>query len=90
MPGRHRGRLLLKRPNAALNLVHSLWASIQGDPRYMRKLHGYLTLIWFVAAFPIMVFWHDNVPFLVFVSVYAVVTGQAARVEEKQDATSSS
>lgn len=71
-------------------MVHALWASIQGDPRYMRKLHGYLTILWFVAAFPIMYFWSENLKFLVFVSVYAVVTGhwsswQAARVEEKQD-----
>ena len=73
-----------------MNVVHSLWASIQGDPAYMRRLHGWLTIAWFVAAFPIMIFWRESVQFLVFVSVYAVVTGhwsswQAARVEEKQD-----
>lgn len=56
----------------------------------MRVLHGWLTIIWFVAAFPIMYFWSENIKFLVFISVYAVVTGhwsswQAARVEEKQD-----
>lgn len=71
-------------------MVHALWAAVQGDAAFMRKLHGYLTIAWFIAAFPIMYFWHDNVPFLVFISVYAVVTGhwsswQAARVEEKQD-----
>ncbi len=71
-------------------IVHSLWASIQGDPRLMRRLHGWLTIIWFAASFPIMYFWSENIKFLVFVSVYAVVTGhwsswQAARVEEKQD-----
>jgi hypothetical protein len=73
-----------------LNVARSLWASIQGDPAYMRKLHGYLTVLWFVAAFPIMFYWSENIKFLVFVSVYAVVTGhwsswQAARVEEKQE-----
>lgn len=56
----------------------------------MRRLHGWLTVTWFVAAFPIMYFWSENITFLVFVSVYAVVTGhwssfQAARVEVKQD-----
>jgi hypothetical protein len=71
-------------------MVKSLNAAIQGDPRFMRILHGWLTIIWFFAAFPIMYFWSNNITFLVFVSVYAVVTGhwsswQAARVEEKQD-----
>ena len=56
----------------------------------MRQLHGWLTVIWFVAAIPICIYLNDSVPFLVFISVYAVVTGhwsswQAARVEEKQD-----
>lgn len=73
-----------------MNMVHALWAAVQGDPRWMRIIHGWLTIIWFVAAFPIMFFWSENIQFLVFVSVYAVVTGhwsswQAARVEEKQD-----
>jgi hypothetical protein len=62
----------------------------QGDPQTMRMLHGWLTVAWFVAAIPICVYLYDSVPFLVFISVYAVVTGhwsswQAARVEEKQD-----
>jgi hypothetical protein len=73
-----------------MNMARALWAAVQGDPRWMRIIHGWLTLIWFVAAFPIMFFWSENIKFLVFVSVYAVVTGhwsswQAARVEEKQD-----
>ena len=56
----------------------------------MRVLHGWLTVLWFVAAFPICIYLNDSLPFLVFISVYAVVTGhwsswQAARVEEKQD-----
>ncbi len=62
----------------------------EGDPQTMRKLHGWLTVAWFVAAVPVCIWLSDSVPFLVFVSVYAVVTGhwsswQAARVEEKQD-----
>lgn len=62
----------------------------KGDPTAMRVLHGWLTVVWFVAAIPICIYLYDSVPFLVFISVYAVVTGhwsswQAARVEEKQD-----
>jgi hypothetical protein len=75
---------------ATVNVLKSLWASVEGDPVVMRKLHGWLTIIWFVLAFPIMYFLAESVAFLVFVSVYAVVTGhwsswQASRVEVKQD-----
>ncbi len=71
-------------------MIKSLWASVQGDPVFMRKLNGWLTISWFVAAFPICIFLSNSVPFLVFVSVYAVVTGhwatwQSARVEVNQE-----
>lgn len=73
-----------------MNGMKSLWASVMDNPRFMRKLNGWLTVVWFVAAFPICIWLSDSVPFLVFISVYAVVTGhwatwQASRVEEKQD-----
>jgi hypothetical protein len=56
----------------------------------MRTLHAWLTVIWLLAAPFIIMFLSDSVPFLVFISVYAVITGhwsswQAARVEVKQD-----
>lgn len=71
-------------------MIKSLWASVQDDPRFMRKLNGWLAVIWFVAAFPICIFLAKSVPFLVFISVYAVVTGhwstwQASRVEVRQE-----
>ena len=51
---------------------------------------GLGAILWFIAAFPIMWFWSDSVPLVVFLSVYAIVTGhwssyQASRVEVKQD-----
>lgn len=60
------------------------------DPEKFRKLNGWLTILWFVAAFPICIFLNRSLPFLVFISVYAVVTGhlatwQAARVEVNQE-----
>jgi hypothetical protein len=60
------------------------------DPHILRSVNGWLTIIWFIAAFPICIFFAQSVPFLVFISVYAVVTGhlsswQAARVETVQD-----
>lgn len=59
------------------------------EPTRFRKANGWLTILWFVAAFPICIFLSKSLPFLVFVSVYAVVTGhlatwQAARVEVEQ------
>jgi hypothetical protein len=70
--------------------MKGLWAKVQSDPAFMRTLNGWLTIIWFVAAFPICIFLSESVPFLVFISVYAVVTGhwatwQAARVEVRQE-----
>ena len=59
------------------------------DPVIMRRVNGWLTLLWLAAALPICLWLSESVPFLVFISVYAVVTGhwsawQAARVEVKQ------
>jgi hypothetical protein len=71
-------------------MTKTLWGAIKGDPAAMVKLHFWLTVIWFVLAFPICIFLAESIPFLVFISVYAVVTGhwaswQAARVETRQD-----
>jgi hypothetical protein len=69
--------------------ITALWSSVQNDPVVMRKINGWATIVWFIAAFPICIWLSESVPFLVFVSVYAVVTGHwstyvAARVEVKQ------
>lgn len=61
------------------------------SPEHFRRINGWLTIFWFIAAFPICIFLSSSVPFLVFISVYAVVTGhlstwQAARVEARQEA----
>jgi len=73
-----------------MNVMKSLWASIQEDAEFMQHLHGWLTVLWLAASPVIIILLRDSVPFLVFISVYAVVTGhwsswQAARVEVKQD-----
>jgi len=70
--------------------MKSLWASIQGDPVFMRKVNGWAAIVWLIAAVPICIWLASSVPFLVFISVYAVVTGhwsawQAARVEVRQE-----
>jgi hypothetical protein len=53
--------------------ILDFWELFQNDMAFNTRLHGWLTLIWFVAAFPIAIWLSESVPFLVFVSVYAVV-----------------
>lgn len=70
--------------------MKALWASVMENPVMMRRINGWLAVLWLLAAVPICIWLSSSVPFLVFVSVYAVVTGHwsawvAARVEVKQD-----
>lgn len=72
-------------------MIKSLWASAQGDPVFMRRVNGWLTVLWTIAT-PFICYLIDGTPaerFLVFVSCYAAITGhwsawQAARVEVAQ------
>jgi hypothetical protein len=53
------------------------------------RVHAALTILWFLAAFPICILLANSIPFLVFISVYAVVAShwaawQAAKTEERQ------
>lgn len=70
--------------------IKSLWASVQGDPVFMRKVNGWLAIFW-IAMIPIsMVFgWLNSVVYVSALSLWALVSGhwsawQAARVEVKQ------
>lgn len=70
--------------------MKSLWAMVQDDPVFMRRVNGWLAILWLLAAVPICIWLASSVPFLVFISVYAVVTShwaawQAARVEVRQE-----
>lgn len=63
---------------------------VQDDPVFMRRVNGWLAILWLLAAVPICIWLASSVPFLVFISVYAVVTShwaawQAARVEVRQE-----
>lgn len=71
-------------------MIRSLWASVQGDPVFMRKLNGYLTLFW-IAMIPVSIAtgWVNSVTYVSALSLWALVTGhwstwQAARVEVTQ------
>jgi hypothetical protein len=73
-----------------VNVVKGLWASVQGDPKFMRRLNGWLTLFW-VAMIPVSyeLGWLKSVVYVSALSLWALVAGhwstwQAARVEVTQ------
>ena len=75
-----------------MNVARSLWASIQGDPVFMRRLNGWLTMFW-VAMIPVSYSrgWLKSVTYVSALSLWALVSGhwstwQAARVEVAQQA----
>jgi len=73
-----------------MSVVKSLWASVQGDPRFMRRLNGWLTILW-VVMIPVSILtgWISSVTYVAALSLWALVSGhwsawQAARVEVEQ------
>jgi hypothetical protein len=74
-----------------MNIARSLWASIQGDPMFMRRVNGWLTVFWLVMI-PVSLItgWISSVTYIAALSLWALVSGhwsawQAARVEVRQD-----
>ena len=72
-------------------IVRSFWASIQGDPVFMRRVNGWLTIFWIVMI-PVSIAtgWINSVTYVAALSLWALVSGhwsawQAARVEVKQE-----
>ena len=71
-------------------LVKSLWASVQGDPVFMRRVNGWLTIFWIVMIpLSIATGWISSITYVAALSLWALVSGhwsawQAARVEVKQ------
>jgi hypothetical protein len=71
-------------------VVKSIWASIQGDPMFMRRVNGWLTIFWIVMIpVSILTGWIDSVTYVAALSLWALVSGhwsawQAARVEVEQ------
>jgi hypothetical protein len=70
--------------------VNSLWATIQGDPVFMRRVNGWLTIFWTIMI-PVSVAtgWVNSVVYVSALSLWALVSGhwaawQAARVEVEQ------
>jgi hypothetical protein len=73
-----------------VGVVKSLWASVQGDPVFMRRVNGWLAVFW-VAMIPVSLYtgWVKSVVYVSALSLWALVSGhwsawQAARVEVTQ------
>ena len=73
-----------------MNVAKSLWASIQGDPVFMRRVNGWLTIFW-ILMIPVSLItdWINSVTYVAALSLWALVSGhwsawQAARVEVQQ------
>jgi hypothetical protein len=74
-----------------MNIIRTLWASVQGDPKFMRAVNGWLTIFWIVMI-PISIItgWINSVTYVAALSLWALVSGhwsgwQAARVEVAQN-----
>jgi hypothetical protein len=75
-----------------MTVIRSLWASVQGDPKFMRRVNGWLTVFW-IAMIPVSLVtgWISSVQYVAALSLWALVSGhwsawQAARVEVAQQA----
>jgi hypothetical protein len=73
-----------------VKVVKSLWAVVQGDAVFMRRLNGWLTIFW-VLMIPVsyQLGWLTKVSYVSALSLWALVSGhwatwQAARVEVTQ------
>jgi hypothetical protein len=71
--------------------VKTLWASVQGNPVFMRRVNGWLTMFW-IAMIPISyaMGWLNSIVYVSALSLWALVSGhwsawQAARVEVVQE-----
>ena len=74
-----------------MTVVRSLWASIQGDPVFMRRVNGWFTVFWLVMI-PVSLItgWISSVTYVAALSLWALVSGhwsawQAARVAVRQE-----
>ena len=73
-----------------MTVLKSLWSSIQGDPVFMRRMNGWLTILWIVMIpVSLVTHWVTSVVYVSALSLWALVSGhwsawQAARVEVAQ------
>jgi hypothetical protein len=72
-------------------VIKTLWASVQGDPVFMRRVNGWFTIFWIVMI-PVSLItgWINSITYVAALSLWALVSGhwsawQAARVEVNQE-----
>ena len=74
-----------------MTVIRTLWASVQGDPAFMRRVNGWLTVFWIVMIpISLVTGWISSVEYVAALSLWALVSGhwsawQAARVEVRQE-----
>jgi hypothetical protein len=74
-----------------VSVMKSVWASVQGDPVFMRRVNGWLTVFWLLMIpVSLVTGWVKSVVYVSALSLWALVSGhwsawQAARVEVKQE-----
>jgi hypothetical protein len=73
-----------------MKMVKNFCATIQGDPTFMRRVNGWLTIAW-ILMIPVSIAtgWIHSVAYISALSLWALVSGhwsawQAARVEVAQ------
>src|SRR3954453_13607905 len=73
-----------------MGMFQKLWVHVQRDPVFMRRVNGWLTIIW-IAMIPISIAtgWVRSVTYVSALSLWALVSGhwstwQASRVEVNQ------
>jgi hypothetical protein len=70
--------------------IKSIWAMVQGDPVFMRRVNGWLAVFWIaMIPFSLVMGWLESVVYVSALSLWALVSGhwsawQAARVEVAQ------
>lgn len=73
-----------------MKTVKSLWQLVQGDPVFMRRINGWLTIFWIIMIpISLVTGWVSSVVYVSALSLWALVSGhwsawQAARVEVAQ------
>jgi hypothetical protein len=74
-----------------MSVARSIWAAVQGDPVFMRRVNGWLAIFW-IAMIPLSLVtgWVKSVVYVSALSLWALVSGhwsawQAARVEVAQE-----
>lgn len=71
--------------------LRTIWATAQGDPVFMRRTNGWLTIFWIVMIpISLQLGWLKSIVYVSALSLWALVSGhwaawQAARVEVRQD-----